>query len=119
MTKAVDQFGAVMDYQCDRAGNTIKARQTVRAVAGTDQGGQIRTTLTTFDLMGRPTVVEQDETDEKTTTAYDKAGRVSSKTVAITGSANALTTYAYDHAGHLKSETCPTLTRLGRGSRAQ
>ena len=115
MTKAVDQLGAVMEYQCDRAGNTIKAWQTVRAVAGTDQASQLRTTLTTYDVMGRPTVVEQDETDQKTTTAYDKAGRVSSKTVDITGSASAVTTYAYDHAGHLKSETLPDPDAAGSG----
>ncbi len=115
MTKAVDQFGFTMDYQCDRAGNTIQSLQNVRVVSGTDQGIQTRTTKTTFDLMNRPTIVEQVETGQKTTTVYDRAGRVSSKTVAVTGSANAQTTYVYDHAGHLKTETLPDPDAAGSG----
>jgi RHS repeat-associated protein len=107
MKKATDELGFVTDYQCDRSGNQIKQIRTVRAVAGTDQAAQTRTTITTYDVMGRATIVEQDETDQKTTTAYDKAGRVLTTTIAINASTNALTTNTYDHAGHLMTETLP------------
>ena len=95
------------DYQCNQAGDTTRTTQLIDPVAGTDQIAQTRTTLTTYDAVGRVTVVLQQETGQKATTVYDKAGRVLQTKVAVASGTDAVTTNLYDHAGHLLKETLP------------
>jgi RHS repeat-associated protein len=104
LTRIVDPTGAVTDYTCNSAGDTLTETVTVRAVA--DQPAQTRVTTTGYDQLGGVTSVDPPGAGI-TTSTYDKAGRLSSVDTLVVGSTHAVTDFAYDPAGRLIIETLP------------
>jgi large repetitive protein len=104
------QTGAVTTFECDDAGDVTEQTQIVRAVTGTEQFAQTRTTTSEYDSLGRVTKVTT-PLGGSTITLYDAAGRpVEVREYLGTGAghdAEVTTTYVYDDAGHLLSEELP------------
>jgi RHS repeat-associated protein len=111
LKQTTDPTGAVVKFECDRAGDVTKQVVEVRSGAGT-QPAQSRTTTTAYDSLGRPVSVTG-PSGEETLTSYDLAGRVLQTKTEIENGIFAQTDLVYDHAGHLKKETLPDPDRTG------
>ncbi len=111
MTRVVDPTGAETDYVCNESGDVIETSVVISAIGGL-QTGETRTTTTTYDEMGRPTLVEHAGPGVEAF-AYDRSGRTTSHDVLLSGTdiasdpfAHTGTTYVdYPTAGNL-----PTMT---------
>lgn len=111
LTQVIDPTGAETDFVCNQAGDVEQVTQVVRAVAGTNQSTlQNRTTTTAYDSLGRVSGVTT-PSGGSTVTTYDLAGRPTQIDQYLgTGAAHdahAYATLVYDDAGRLTDETLP------------
>lgn len=101
LTKATDPTGAVTEFTCSKWGDVTEQKVVLRevSVGGTVlQAAQNRVTATTYDAMGRPTVVDH-AGPGLTDYDYDASGRVTQvRVLLVQGSPDryATTSFAYD-----------------------
>jgi RHS repeat-associated protein len=104
VTREESPAGVVTDRVCDARGQITSEIVSVRATY--DQPAQTRTTITTYDPMGRVSLVEGPGA-ARIGYEYDASGRVTIEDKLLDSSTHAVTAYAYDDAGRMITQTNP------------